>query len=107
MTDLAQRMLKDAALSRPEQAALAIGQLAERAPQGARLGTKKELQEQCGVAKSTFNEASASCSPVGSSPSGQVPAGDCSQPHGPPLLVLATPSSPAVRRKEISPTSSA
>ncbi|QSE81040.1 FadR/GntR family transcriptional regulator [Rhodococcus koreensis] len=57
MTDLAQRMLKDAALSRPEQAALAIGQLAERAPQGARLGTKKELQEQCGVAKSTFNEA--------------------------------------------------
>ncbi|QSE95075.1 FadR family transcriptional regulator [Rhodococcus pseudokoreensis] len=57
MTDLAQRMMMDASLSRTEQAALAIGQLAEQAPHGARLGTKKELQEQCGVAKGTFNEA--------------------------------------------------
>ncbi|MDT2009768.1 FadR family transcriptional regulator [Rhodococcus opacus] len=57
MTDLAQRMMMDASLSRTEQAALAIGQLAERAQQGARLGTKKELQERCGVAKGTFNEA--------------------------------------------------
>ena len=43
------------------------------------------------LTKSTFNEALRSCSPVGSSPSGQVPAGDGSQPHGPPL-VLETPS---------------
>ncbi|MFC0447403.1 FadR/GntR family transcriptional regulator [Rhodococcus jostii] len=57
MTDLAQRMMMDASLSRTEQAALAIGQLAERAQQGSRLGTKKELQERCGVAKGTFNEA--------------------------------------------------
>ncbi|MFD9664134.1 FadR/GntR family transcriptional regulator [Rhodococcus sp. NPDC059968] len=57
MTDLAQRMMMDASLSRTEQAALAIGQLAEQAPRGARLGTKTELQEQCGVAKGTFNEA--------------------------------------------------
>ncbi|MEE2058082.1 FadR/GntR family transcriptional regulator [Rhodococcus artemisiae] len=57
MTDLAQRMMMDASLSRTEQAALAVGQLAEQAPPGARLGTKKELQEQCGVAKGTFNEA--------------------------------------------------
>lgn len=57
MTDLAERMLMDASLSRTEQTVLAIGQLAERATDGARLGTKSELQERCGVAKSTFNEA--------------------------------------------------
>ena len=44
-------------LTRPEQAALAIGRLAESAEPGARLGTKQELQERCGVSKGTFNEA--------------------------------------------------
>ncbi len=57
MTDLAERMMMDASLSRTEQTVLAIKQLAERAPRGARLGTKRELQERCGVAKGTFNEA--------------------------------------------------
>jgi DNA-binding FadR family transcriptional regulator len=57
VTDLAERMLLDASLSRTEQTVLAIGQLAERATHGARLGTKRELQERCGVAKGTFNEA--------------------------------------------------
>ncbi|WP_016696320.1 FadR/GntR family transcriptional regulator [Rhodococcus rhodochrous] len=44
-------------LTRPEQAALTIGRLAESAEPGARLGTKQELQERCGVSKGTFNEA--------------------------------------------------
>ena len=44
-------------LTRPEQAALAIGRLAESAEPGAHLGTKQELQERCGVSKGTFNEA--------------------------------------------------
>lgn len=57
MTDLAERMLVDASLSRTEQTALVIGELADKAPHGARLGTKRELQERCGVAKGTFNEA--------------------------------------------------
>ncbi|MBU3067756.1 FCD domain-containing protein [Nocardia sp. NEAU-G5] len=47
----------DAALSRTEHAVQAITHLAERAAPGARLGTKGELQEWCGVAKGTFNEA--------------------------------------------------
>lgn len=57
MSDLAERMLIDAAMSRTEQTALALERLAEEAPLGARLGTKRELQERCGVAKGTFNEA--------------------------------------------------
>ena len=57
MTDLADRMMNGTGLSRPEQAALVIGRLAEGLPPGARLGTKRELQERCGVSKGTFNEA--------------------------------------------------
>ncbi|HEY5858484.1 MAG TPA: FCD domain-containing protein [Aldersonia sp.] len=57
MTDLEQRMRATAPLSRTEQTALAIGQLAEDAPAGAKLGTKRDLQQQCGVAMATFNEA--------------------------------------------------
>ncbi|WP_052239221.1 FadR/GntR family transcriptional regulator [Kocuria rhizophila] len=47
----------EAALSRAEQAALIIGRWAEQQEPGARLGTKKELQERVGVSKGTFNEA--------------------------------------------------
>lgn len=58
MTDLDDhRMISDPGLSRPEQAALVIGRLAEAASAGTRLGTKRELQERCGVSKGTFNEA--------------------------------------------------
>lgn len=57
VTDLADRMMTDAGLSRPEQTALVIGRLAEQLPPGARIGTKRELQERCGVSKGTFNEA--------------------------------------------------
>lgn len=47
----------EATLGRAEQAALVLGQWAEQAPPGARLGTKKELRERIGVSKGTFNEA--------------------------------------------------
>ncbi|HEY5855351.1 MAG TPA: FCD domain-containing protein [Aldersonia sp.] len=57
MTDLEQRMRATVPLSRTEQTALAIGQLAEASAAGARLGTKRELQHQCGVAMATVNEA--------------------------------------------------
>ncbi|MDJ0105520.1 FCD domain-containing protein [Rhodococcus erythropolis] len=57
MTDLAQQMSRGGPRSRTEQATSAIEQLVKRSPNGTRLGTKRELQEQCGVAKGTFNEA--------------------------------------------------
>lgn len=57
VTDLAERMIDGSGLSRPEQAALVIGRMAEALPPGARLGTKSELQQRCGVSKGTFNEA--------------------------------------------------
>jgi DNA-binding FadR family transcriptional regulator len=57
MTDLVDHMISESGLSRPEQTALVVGRLAEASPPGARLGTKRELQERCGVSKGTFNEA--------------------------------------------------
>ncbi|SDC04331.1 DNA-binding transcriptional regulator, FadR family [Raineyella antarctica] len=57
MTDLLDQMGFASGLSRPEQAALVIGRMAEESPRGARLGTKTELQERCEVSKGTFNEA--------------------------------------------------
>lgn len=57
MTEVDDRTLGGPGLSRPEHAALIIGRLAESAEDGARLGTKRELQERCGVSKGTFNEA--------------------------------------------------
>lgn len=47
----------EAGLSRAEQAALIIGRWAEQEEPGARLGTRKELQERVGVSKGTLNEA--------------------------------------------------
>lgn len=44
-------------MSRAEEAAVAIGRLAEQREPGERLGSKKELQELTGVSKGTFNEA--------------------------------------------------
>lgn len=44
-------------LSRAEQAALVIGRWVEQEELGARLGTRKELQERVGVSKGSINEA--------------------------------------------------
>ncbi|WP_218024895.1 FadR/GntR family transcriptional regulator [Nocardia pseudovaccinii] len=57
MTDLAERMTRGGRGSRTERATEVIAELAENASAGAHLGTKVELQQRCGVAKSTFNEA--------------------------------------------------
>ncbi|WP_245567193.1 FadR/GntR family transcriptional regulator [Nocardia vinacea] len=57
MTDLAEQMTKGGRGSRTERATEVIAELAENASAGAHLGTKVELQQRCGVAKSTFNEA--------------------------------------------------
>jgi DNA-binding FadR family transcriptional regulator len=47
----------DGTVTRAEQAAQRISDLARSAAPGARLGTKSELRELCGVAVGTFNEA--------------------------------------------------
>ena len=57
MMKSAQLVTLDGGLSRTDQAVHAIEKLAGNAVPGARLGTKRELQERCGVAKGTFNEA--------------------------------------------------
>lgn len=57
MIDLLQPMLSEPGLSRREHATATLERLASAAPPGARLGTKNELQQHCGVSKGTFNEA--------------------------------------------------
>jgi len=57
VTDLAEQMTKGGHGSRTERATEVIAALAEKASAGEHLGTKIELQQRCGVAKSTFNEA--------------------------------------------------
>lgn len=57
MTDLAEQMTRGGHGSRTERATEVIANLAENASAGEHLGTKLELQQRCGVAKSTFNEA--------------------------------------------------
>ncbi len=57
MMESAQLATLDGSLSRTDQAVHAIVKLAGEALPGSRLGTKRELQERCGVAKGTFNEA--------------------------------------------------
>jgi DNA-binding FadR family transcriptional regulator len=44
-------------VTRPEQAAEQLAELAAAAEPGSRLGTKEELRAQCGVSVGTFNEA--------------------------------------------------
>ncbi|MEJ2870759.1 FCD domain-containing protein [Actinomycetospora sp. OC33-EN08] len=50
-------VLSDGATSRTERAAQRIAQLVRGIDPGARLGTKSELRELCGVSVGTFNEA--------------------------------------------------
>lgn len=57
VTDHGMALVSEPGKSRREHAADVIGQLAHKATPGSRLGTKRELQEFCGVSKGTFNEA--------------------------------------------------
>lgn len=50
-------LMSDGTASRTERAAQRLGDLARRAAAGARLGTKADLRELCGVSVGTFNEA--------------------------------------------------
>ncbi|MFC4948367.1 FadR/GntR family transcriptional regulator [Pseudonocardia sp. GCM10023141] len=50
-------LINEAALPRSERAAQRIAALARASESGARLGTKNELRELCGVSVGTFNEA--------------------------------------------------
>lgn len=50
-------LMSDGAASRTERAARRIAELVEKADPGARLGTKSELRDLCGVSVGTFNEA--------------------------------------------------
>lgn len=50
-------LINDGVVSRAEHAAQRIAALARAAEAGARLGTKNELRELCGVSVGTFNEA--------------------------------------------------
>lgn len=57
MSSLPQRIDDSSSLTRLELTVRAVEQLAAGAERGEHLGTKRQIQEACGVSKGTFNEA--------------------------------------------------